>query len=187
MAPKGPQMHVVDHSTGQPVEGEDRDMFQEAARIARGKLRDLATVKADELDALVMPGGFGAAKNLSNFATKGDAAKPHPEVARLLEEMKAAGKPIGALCIAPAVLACALGREYHPELTIGKDAGTAKALESMGAHHETCEVTGFHVDETNRIVTTPAYMYDARIGEVSEGIEKLVRTVVEMTRTTVDK
>ncbi|MCA9317928.1 MAG: DJ-1/PfpI family protein, partial [Planctomycetes bacterium] len=103
----------------------------EAARIARGKVSDLASVRQDELDALVLPGGFGAAKNLSDFAVAGAEATPHPDVARLLREVHAAGKPIGAICIAPAVVAAVLGESAHPLLTIGDDAGTAQALAAM--------------------------------------------------------
>jgi enhancing lycopene biosynthesis protein 2 len=180
MAPKGPQQSVVDHATRQPVAGAARDMFAEAARIARGRIVDIATVTAGQLDAVVLPGGFGAAKNLSDFAGKGAAATPHPEVARLLRTMHAAGKPIGAICIAPAVVAAALGRTAHPTLTIGDDAGTAAALQQMGCTHRDCPVTDCVVDAENRVVTTPAYMYDAKVHEVGAGIGKLVDAVVAM-------
>lgn len=178
MAPRGPQMHVVDHVQKQPVSGQSRDMLQEAARIARGRIRSIEEVRAEHLDALLLPGGFGAAKNLSDFASKGAAAVPHPEVARLLREMVAAKKPIGAICIAPAVVAAALGRTVHPLLTIGNDRATAAALEAMGARHRNCEVTGCVVDEANGIVSTPAYMFEASIGEVKQGIQKLVGEVL---------
>ena len=127
MAPRGAQHHVVDHETRKPAAGESRDVLRESARIARGRIVDLATVRATGLDALVLPGGFGAAKNLCDFAEKGASATAHPEVARLLREMHAAKKPIGAICIAPALVAAVLGRSAHPLLTIGDDAGTAKA------------------------------------------------------------
>ncbi len=179
MAPKKAQMHVVDHTTGEPVEGQTRDVFVEAARIARGKIRDLAEVGPDELDALVMPGGFGAAKNLSNFAVVGADAEVDPSLRSLITGMRAAGKPIGAICISPAVLAAALrGSETEATLTIGDDAGTAGALEAMGAAHECCTVTEFAVDEANKIASTPAYMFDAKIADVSRGIEQLVEKVM---------
>jgi enhancing lycopene biosynthesis protein 2 len=180
MAPRGPQMHVVDHAAKAPVAGATRDVLAEAARIARGHIRDLATVRAADLDALVMPGGFGAAKNLSDFAVKGADAKVHAEVARLLGEMHAAKKPIGAICIAPAVVAAALGRTAHPTLTIGEDAGTAAALEAMGAKHQRSPVDEAVVDRAQRIVTTPAYMYDARPKDICAGIRKLCAEVVAM-------
>jgi enhancing lycopene biosynthesis protein 2 len=180
MAPRGPQLHVVDHAVRAPVAGATRDVLVEAARIARGHIRDLAGVRAADLDALVMPGGFGAAKNLSDFAAKGGEAKVHPEVGRLLGEMHAAKKPIGAICIAPAVVAAALGRVAHPTLTIGEDAGTAKALEAMGAVHRPSPVDACVVDRAQRIVTTPAYMYEARPKDICAGIRKLCAEVVAM-------
>jgi enhancing lycopene biosynthesis protein 2 len=152
----------------------------EAARIARGHIRDLAEVKAAQLDALVMPGGFGAAKNLCDFASKGASATPHPEAARLLREMHAAGKPIGAICIAPALVASVLGRSAAPLLTVGEDGEAAAAITKMGAKHRPCPVTGCVVDEKNRIVTTPAYMSDARIADVATGIDELVAAMLLM-------
>jgi len=177
-APDVEQAHVVNHLTGKPVE-EKRNVLVESARIARGKVRDLAGLRADELDAVVLPGGFGAAKNLSDFAFKGVDCSVNPEVTRLLREMRAAGKPIGALCIAPAVLARVLGSE-QPELTIGEDADTAKALESMGAKHAVCAAGDIVVDEDRKIVTTPAYMLAQRISEVAAGAEKLVGKVLQL-------
>ncbi|MBI3855604.1 MAG: isoprenoid biosynthesis glyoxalase ElbB [Planctomycetes bacterium] len=179
IAPDIEQASVVDHLKGQPVR-EKRNVMVEAARIARGRIRDVAQVKPSDLDALLLPGGFGAAKNLSSFADEGEKAKVDPGVAALLRGMHAAKKPIAALCIAPAVLAAALGREFHPELTIGDDADTARKLEGMGAKHVAAEATGVVVDRRNRIVTTPCYMLAARISEVAEGAEKAVKALLEM-------
>ncbi|MBL8728375.1 MAG: isoprenoid biosynthesis glyoxalase ElbB [Planctomycetes bacterium] len=180
MAPRGPQAAVVDHARGEPVTGAARDVLTEAARIARGRIRDLADVKAAELDALVLPGGFGAAKNLCDFATKGAAATPQPQVARLLREMHAAGKPIGAICIAPALVAAVFGRSLAPTLTVGADGEAAAAIVAMGARHRPSPVTECVVDARNRIVTTPAYMYDTRPADVAIGIGKLVTAVLAM-------
>lgn len=180
MAPSGPQADVVDHARGEPVAGATRDVLAEAARIARGRIRDLAEVKGAQLDALVMPGGFGAAKNLCDFASKGAAATPHPEAARLLRELHAAGKPIGAICIAPALVASVFGRTLAPVLTVGEEGAAAAAITAMGASHRASPVTGCIVDEKNRIVTTPAYMYDARIADVAAGIDELVAAVLGM-------
>lgn len=178
-APKKPQMHVVDHTTKQPVKGAERDVLQEAARIARGKIREVKDLDPGELDAVIFPGGFGAAKNLSTFATAGADAEVDPDVARLLRAMHEAKKPIGVLCIAPAMCAAAFkGTDVHPTMTIGQDKGTASAIEAMGSHHHDAPVTGICVDETNKIISTPAYMYDARVSEVSAGIEKLVQAVL---------
>lgn len=180
MAPRGPQRDVVDHEQRQPERGAERDILREAARIARGRIQDLALVRTAELDAVVLPGGFGAAKNLSDFASRGAAATPHPEVARLLRELHAAHKPIGAICIAPAVVAAVLGRSAHPLLTIGRDPDTAQALVAMGVEHRDCAVTDCVIDREQRIVSTPAYMYEARLGELHQGIRKLCTAVVEM-------
>ncbi len=176
MAPAG-GFAVTNHLTGQQG-GEQRDVLVESARIARGKIRDIKEVKAAELDAIVFPGGFGAAKNLSDFAVKGAVAVVNPDVARLLKEMAAAGKPIGAVCIAPVLLAAVLGKEYSPAVTIGNDAATAAEIEKAGAKHQECLVNGCVVDRKNKIVTSPAYMLANRISEVAEGIDACVKEVV---------
>lgn len=173
------ELSEVNHLTGQAT-GAKRNVLVESARIARGKIRDIAQAKAVELDALIFPGGFGAAKNLCNFAEKGAEASIHPEVARLMREMAAARKPIGAICIAPALVAATLGREYRPKLTIGTDAGTAAAIGQTGSEHVQCPVTEFVVDRENKIVSTPAYMLAERISEAYEGIDMTVRAVLEM-------
>jgi len=178
MAPDEDQLHVIDHRT-QEVTGETRNVLAESARIARGEIQNLADVKADDLDGLIIPGGFGAAKNLSDFAVKGPDATPHPEVKRLLEALAEAGKPIGAICIAPATLTSALSGR-RPEVTIGTDTGTAMAIESMGGAHRICTVDQIHVDEANRLVTTPAYMLGPGIKDVAEGIQKLVDKVLAL-------
>lgn len=173
------ELDEVDHLAGQPT-GAKRRVLVESARIARGKIRDIATVKATDLDAVIFPGGFGAAKNLCNFAFKGAEATVQPEVARLLKEMAAAKKPIGAICIAPALIAATLGQELHPQVTIGNDTGTAAAINATGSSHQDCPVREFVVDKANRIVTTPAYMLAERISEAADGIEKTVAAVLEL-------
>lgn len=178
MAPDVEQMDVVDHVSGEAA-SEKRNVLVESARIARGDIRNIKDVKAAELDAVVVPGGFGAAKNLCTFAKDGPECTVQEDVARLLKEMRGAGKPIGALCIAPAVLAKVFGEE-KPEITIGSDAGTAQALESMGAKHVERAVTDVAVDKERKLVTTPCYMLAQRISEVGEGAEKLVRAVLEL-------
>ncbi|HBL19035.1 MAG: isoprenoid biosynthesis protein ElbB [Elusimicrobia bacterium GWA2_69_24] len=178
MAPDEEQAEVVDHLSGKPA-AERRGVLAESARIARGQVRALSGVRAADIDALILPGGFGAAKNLSTFAKDGVGCRVQTDVARLLKDMRAAGKPIGGMCIAPAVLARVLGSE-HPVLTIGSDAGTAQALESMGARHRTCAAAEVVVDSERRIVTTPAYMLAGRISEVFAGAEALVAKVLEL-------
>lgn len=173
------ELAEVDHLTGQPT-GARRNVLVESARIARGKISDTAKVNAEDIDAIIFPGGFGAAKNLCDFATKGAAAAVNPEVARLVKEMAAAGKPIGAICIAPTLIAAVLGKEYSPEVTIGSDAGTASAINATGSRHLDCPVRELVIDRKNRIVTTPAYMLASCISEAAEGIEKAVKAVIEM-------
>ncbi len=178
-APDVDQMHVVNHHTGEVVEGESRNARVEAARIARGPVADVAEIDAADLDGLILPGGFGAAKNLCTFAVAGADCRVDPGVARLVREMHAQGKPVAAVCIAPALVAKVLG-DQAPELTIGTDQGTANALESMGARHVSCPVSEFVVDRERKLITSPAYMLAGRISEAAEGIEKTVEALMEM-------
>lgn len=176
-APDKPQMHVVNHLTGEVAPGETRNVLVEAARIARGDIVPLSEVRAADFDAVFMPGGFGAAKNLSDFAVKGADGTADPELVRVLREFHEAGKPIGAVCIAPVILVMALG---EGAVTIGEDPGTAAAIESLGGRHLACPVTEMIVDEERKLVTAPAYMLDASLAEVAEGIEKAVQAVLGM-------
>jgi enhancing lycopene biosynthesis protein 2 len=178
MAPDMDQLHVINHLTQEETK-EKRNVLVESARIARGKIKNLKDVKASDLDALIMPGGSGAAKNLSTFASQGADAQVNPEVKRLLNEMISAAKPIGAICIAPATLTKALS-EKNPQVTIGNDLNTAQVIEKMGGIHSSCTVDMIHVDEKNNIVTTPAYMLGPSIKDIAVGIEKLVNKVVSM-------
>jgi enhancing lycopene biosynthesis protein 2 len=179
LAPNVDQLHVIDHLVGEPVGGERRSVLGEAARIARGRITDLAKVKAESLDALIFPGGFGAAKNLCTFAIHGRSMAVDATVERLVRQMALAHKPQGFICISPVIAAKVLG-ELHPRLTIGDDPDTATAIESMGGIHVACPVDQMVVDEKNRIVSTPAYMLGPNIAAVAAGIEKLVAAVVEM-------
>ena len=178
-APDVPQLHVVNHLTGDVEEGAERNVLVESARIARGAIRDVAEVTADELDALILPGGFGAAKNLCDFAVKGADCDVDPGVAALVRAVHEQGKPVAAVCIAPALLAKVLGDE-GPELTIGNDADTANALESMGAAHVACPVSEFVVDRERKLISSPAYMLAEGISEAAEGIEKTVAALINM-------
>ena len=178
MAPDS-ELHEVNHCTME-LTGAKRKVLVESARIGRGRIKNITEVKAADLDALVFPGGFGAALNLCDFGQKGAAAAVDPEVARLTREIHAAGKPIGAICIAPALIAAILGKEAAPTLTIGTDPATAAELEKTGAKHQNCPANEIVIDQANRIVTTPAYMTAGRISEVYEGIGKCVKAVVEM-------
>ena len=180
-APDVEQMHVVDHRTGDVSTGETRNVLTESARIARGAIVPVDELAAGDIDALVLPGGFGAAKNLCDFATEGPGCRVHPAVEQLVRDVHAAGKPIGAICIAPAVIARVLGKR-KPVLTIGTDAGTAGVLQDMGARHEDRPVNEISVDREQRIVSTPAYMLGPGITDVAVGIEACCREVMAMAR-----
>jgi len=173
-APTGPQMHVMNHLTGEPEEDASRDILIEAARIARGEITPLAEVDPTAVDAVLMPGGFGAAKNLCDFATAGAECTVHPEVQDFLIRARRADKPIGAMCIAPVILARVFGADRHVHLTIGNDPTTADLVTRMGAEHVECAATDVVVDKPNRVVTTPAYMLADNIGDVFAGADKFV-------------
>lgn len=181
IAPEGPQHHVVNHQSGEET-GETRDILIESARICRGNVMPLHKVQADQLDALVLAGGFGVAKNLCDFAFKGPDCSVNPDIAGLIRSVHGAGKPIGAICIAPALVAKVLGTDHAVELTIGKDAGTAQAIEAMGCKHVVCEVTACHVDEKHKIVSTPAYMLAQHACEAFDGISALCEQVIRLAR-----
>jgi enhancing lycopene biosynthesis protein 2 len=179
LAPFIDQTNVVDHLASHAVAGERRSVAVESARLTRGAITDLATATAADFDALIFPGGFGAAKNLSTFAADGKSMKVNPEVERLVMQMRAAGKPMGFICIAPVIAAKVLGAE-HPTLTIGDDPGTRAALEALGAVHQQCKVDEIAVDPKLKLVSTPAYMLGPSIASVASGIDKLVSAVLEM-------
>lgn len=177
-APDKPQTDVINHLTGEPM-GESRNVLIEAARIARGAILPIAQASINDLDALIVPGGFGAAKNLSSFASLGSESVVDPDLKRLALEMHQAGKPLGFMCIAPAMLPKIFA--FPLRLTIGTDIDTAEVLEDMGAEHVPCPVDDIVVDEDNKVVTTPAYMLAQNIAEAAAGIEKLVSRVLVLT------
>ncbi|HJW09629.1 MAG TPA: isoprenoid biosynthesis glyoxalase ElbB [Holophagaceae bacterium] len=182
LALDGPQHHVVDHRTGQVAEGETRNILSEAARIARGKVIPLAGASASDYDALLMPGGYGVAKNHCGFAFKGPEADVHPQVAAFIRGFFDAGKPVGAICIAPALVALVAAQAgEHPSLTIGDDPGCAAALGKLGARHQDRgSAREIVVDEAMKLVTTPAYMFDdARLSDVLVGIDRTVAEVLK--------
>lgn len=179
MAPAVPQEDVIDHQRRSREHGEKRAVLTESARIARGEIQELGKVRAEELDALVFPGGYGAAKNLCTFAKDGAAMKVNEQTARLIEQMHAAKKPLGFICIAPVIAAKVLGAR-GPTLTIGNDPQTAAVLEQLGARHVARKVDEVAIDEKLKIVSTPAYMLGPSIAPVAAGIDKLVSALLEM-------
>ncbi|MES2965191.1 MAG: isoprenoid biosynthesis glyoxalase ElbB [Bdellovibrionota bacterium] len=168
---------ATDHLTKESLPS--RSALHESARIARGHVADLGTLKEKDFDAIVFPGGFGAAVNLSNWGSAGAKAKVHPEVSRVITEFHAASKPIGAICIAPTLVAKVLG-SYSVTVTIGEDAETAREIEKTGARHARCAVTDYVSDRDHKVLTTPAYMYEAKPHEVFTGISRMMAELVEM-------
>ena len=180
MAPNIDQMHVVNHYTGQEMD-EFRNVLVESSRIARGNIKDMAEVTGNDIDALIIPGGFGVVKNLCDYAMAGSECSINPDVFRLVSEVHLLQKPIGAICIAPAMMAKILGeQDESAEMTIGSDQSTANDIKTMGSTHVTCPVTEMVVDKEKKIITTPAYMEAQSIKEAAEGIEKLVVEILSM-------
>ncbi|MCI1738924.1 MAG: isoprenoid biosynthesis glyoxalase ElbB [Pseudomonas veronii] len=177
-APDIAQLHVINHLTGEEMP-ESRNVLVESARIARGDVKDIREANAEDFDALIVPGGFGAAKNLSNFASAGAGCSLNPQVLALAEAFAEAGKPLGLICISPALAA----KIYGPGVTctIGNDADTAAVLDKMGANHQACAVDDIVEDTARKLVSTPAYMLGKNISEVASGINKLVDRVLELT------
>jgi len=172
LAPNVNQAHVINHQEGAPSEGETRHVLVEAARIARGAVTDISKVSASDLDGLFFPGGFGAAKNLSNFAFNGEAMELHEDVGRLIRTCHGLGKPMAFVCIAPVLAAKAIGDGV--EVTIGTDEGVAAKINAMGAVHVSKAVHQAHIDSRNRVVTAPAYMSAQNILEVEASINAAV-------------
>jgi enhancing lycopene biosynthesis protein 2 len=175
-APDIEQHHVVNHLTGAEMD-EHRNVLVESARIARGDIKDLGEFKAEDFDAIIFPGGFGAAKNLSTFAFDGSNCKVNSEVEAAIRGMVSLGKPVGALCISPVILAKLLG---DVEITIGDDAGTIEAIEEMGATHKPTTHGEVVIDQEKKVVTTPCYMLDATISQIGEGASNVVKAILEM-------
>lgn len=177
-APNIEQMHVINHLTGDVAEGESRNVLVEAARIARGNIKDLAQAKESDFDAAVLPGGFGAAKNLCDFAVKGSDCTVNPDVERFIKAMATAKKPVGFICIAPAMIPRLYGEGSR--LTIGNDKETASAIEAMGGVHMACPVEDIVYDEERNLLSTPAYMLAGSVSEAASGISKLVAKLASL-------
>lgn len=177
-APDREQMHVINHLTGEPVEGESRNVLVEAARIARGNIKPITEASAADYDALLVPGGFGAAKNLCDFAVAGAEMEVQGDFLALAQSFHQAGKPIGLICIAPVMAAAICGR--GTQCTIGNDADTAAAIAAMGGEHLECPVTEARVDAARKMVTTPAYMLAGSVSEAYAGISDCVKEVLAL-------
>jgi len=174
-APDIAQHHVINHITGEEMV-EQRNVLIESARIARGDIAPLSSYDPKAADGIIFPGGFGAAKNLSSFAFDGSKCKVIQDVERAIVQTHKAGKPIGALCIAPVLIASVL---KNVELTIGNDKNIALALEEMGAHHSVAKQGAVVVDKKNLVFTTPCYMLQATILDIAEGANSMVKEMLK--------
>ena len=177
-APNVPQLHVINHLTGEVSAQESRNVLVEAARIVRGQIRDVAELDAADYDALLLPGGFGAAKNLCDFAVQGAHCQIQPDVLRACQSFAAARKPAAYICIAPAMIPLIYGAGTLA--TIGTDEATANAIEAMGGSHLNCPVNEFVVDQERKVISTPAYMLAQNIVEAADGIEKTVKQLLAL-------
>ncbi len=174
-APDIPQHHVINHITGEEMD-ESRNVLVESARIARGQIKDLKDYDPNNFDALIFPGGFGAAKNLCDFAFKGADCTVNSDVEKAIIKTTGKNKPIGALCISPVIMAKLFG---DVEVTIGQDQGTAEAVEKMGATHTKTNHGEVIIDEKNNVFTTPCYMLDANILDIAKGASNIVKVMLE--------
>ena len=175
-APDINQHHVINHLTGQPAD-ETRNVLVEAARIARGKIRPLSEFKDQDFDVLMFAGGFGVAKNLCTYAFDGADCTVNPEVEKAVKSMHKAGKPIGALCISPVILAKVLN---NVTITMGQDPSAIQNVKKMGANHETTNAQEIVVDKKNKVVTNPCYMLDSNIVDIAEGAMNTVNALLEL-------
>ncbi len=178
-APDIDQHHVINHINGEEV-NEKRNVLIESARIARGEIKPMTALNANDFDGLVFPGGFGAAKNLCDFAFNGKDCQVDPSVLQVAKSFVEMKKPIGFICIAPAMIPLIYNKPC--QLTIGNDDDTAQAIEQMGGQHKTCRVDEIVIDETNRVVSTPAYMLANSVSEAASGIRKLIAQLIRMTQ-----
>jgi enhancing lycopene biosynthesis protein 2 len=174
-APDIDQHHVVNHITGEEMQ-EKRNVLIEASRIARGDIKNLNEFNADDFDAVIFPGGFGVAKNLSTFAFDGADCSVNGDVENVIKAMAEQNKPIGALCISPVIVSKVLG---EVKITIGQDQGTADAVKQMGATHEDTKHGQVTIDKKNKVFTTPCYMLDATILDIAEDTDNVVKAMMK--------
>ncbi|APE04374.1 MAG: isoprenoid biosynthesis protein ElbB [Alteromonas sp.] len=177
-APDVDQLHVINHLTGEVAEGETRNVLVESARITRGDIKPLSECDVSLFDTLILPGGFGVAKNLCTFAVDGAECSFNEDVLTVCQAFAKAKKPAAYACIAPALAAKVYGNGV--KLTIGNDEATAQGLNALGATHIDCKVDDVVVDNEMKLVTTPAYMLAENVSQAYRSITKMVKTVLSM-------
>jgi enhancing lycopene biosynthesis protein 2 len=178
-APDVMQYHVVNHLTNQPENGEQRNVLKESARLVRGKIKPITDADLAQYDAVIFPGGFGAVSNLCDWCDKGNDLTFHPDLQSFIDQLAVSKKPTGFICIAPVMIPKIFPGSH---LTIGNDKKLADQITALGAKHTDCKPTDIIVDETHRVVSTPANMITCGINEVYEGIHKLVKALVQLAR-----
>ena len=180
-APDVKQLQVINHHTQQITPEENRNVLEESARIARGPVNNLSDMIIDELDAVVIPGGFGSAANLSTFAVEGKNCKVNSELIEIIKSVISKGKVLGVICISPILVACALkDSNLNPTITIGSDEELNDVLAAWNATPVIAQASEVIVDERNKRVTTPAYMLAENIVEVGNGIEKFTNEIMRI-------
>lgn len=177
------QAAVLNHLDGTVDRaGSSRNMLKESARIARGRIKNLLDVNPNEYAALIIPGGNGTAANLCNFATAGKDMVVQKDVAQLLRSFHASGRPIGAICISPMLIASVFGKS-GVKITLGETEGPApEAAAHMGARLRRCGAKECVIDPELKIVTTPAYMLNAGVADIAQGIRQLTKDVLKLAK-----
>ncbi len=176
-APDVDQYHVINHMAGEEA-SETRNVLVESSRIVRGNISSLDKLKPEDFDALILPGGYGVAKNLSDFAMRGKDLTINPELLSVCSRFCALKKPAGYICIAPVLLTTIYGNGVT--CTIGNDKDTASIIDDTGGVHQTAAVDDIVIDADRKVVSTPAYMLANNLIEARTGIKKLVEAVVGM-------
>jgi len=174
-APDIDQHHVINHITGEEMP-EKRNVLVESSRIARGKISPLKEFDADKYDAIVFPGGFGVAKNLSDFAFKGASCTINSDVENAILSMYKSKKPIGGLCISPVIIAKVL---QGATVTIGDDEATSSEIDKMGSKNQKTSHGDVVVDKDFKVYTTPCYMLDATIVNIADGAINVIKAMLE--------
>ena len=162
LAPDIRQGRTVDHLSAGTVEGEDRNVLCESARLGRGIVRALATVRPDELEALVIPGGYGPVVNFSGgFAMPGAARRILPEVEPFLQHFLMERKPLGLIGLGEVPVRTLLGQEMEPP-------------------SPPADPRHLRVDADRRIVHTPGFAAFTRLADVRAGIEAMVAALLRL-------
>ena len=156
----------------------NRNILEEGGRIARGNIKPISELNIADYDAIIFPGGMGTVYNWCDYAEKGVNCTVLPEIAQAMETAYLSGKWVGAMCIAPVIVAKVLGK-YGVHITIGNDPQTASNVIQMGAIHEERTATQACIDKEHHIATTPCYMLAKSIKEIYAGNTALIKGIID--------